>query len=295
MIDNPYLPFDTVVIAGGTHGNERTGVALVAHWRQTPAEVKRTGFTTRLLLANPEAARRNRRFIDRDLNRSFLLREGGQDYESGRAREIAAWMKQVGGRTFAIDLHTSTARMGITLITNSAPVNLALAAAVQDVLAEARIYCFAEGDRIDSCLRAAADGGIGVEIGPIPQGLLRHDALAVTREVVQRLLDAVEDFNRNGLRIPEGDRPVYLHDRNVAYPEVPPNARPAFVHRELEGRDYRPLTSGRPIFQDLGGRTWFYEDAATRFPVFINEAAYYQENVAFSLTRRVSLASLAAF
>ena len=66
-------PFDTVFIAGGTHGNERTGVALVQHWRDNPDEIQRTTFTTRLLLGNPEAIRKNVRFIDRDLNRKQSL------------------------------------------------------------------------------------------------------------------------------------------------------------------------------------------------------------------------------
>ncbi len=298
MIFSPYTPFDTVFVVGGTHGNERTGVTLVQHWLQNPAEVQRETFTTQLLLGNPKAIQKNVRFIDRDLNRSFLSQyvdgETAQTHESGRAREIVATLQSghTGKRTFAIDLHTTTAHMGITLITNTDPVNLAIAADVQKRLPGARIYCFADSHRINSCLRAAADGGIGVEIGPIPQGLVRHDTLEITAEVVQEILQTLETFNHGHFTLPDPHLPVYLHDRHMLYPKMPAGAAPFFIHPALEGRDYQPLVPGQPIFQDLNGRVVCYEGLDTGYPVFINEAAYYYENIAFSLTRKISLESL---
>jgi len=300
MTDTPYTPFDTVFVVGGTHGNERTGVTLVQHWLQNPADVQRQTFTTRLLLGNPEAIRKNVRFIDRDLNRSFLPQhvdgETAEAYENGRARKIAATLQsdRPGKRTFAIDLHTTTAKMGITLITNTDPVNLAIAADAQKRLPGARIYCFADSDRINSCLRAAADGGLGVEIGPIPQGVVRHDTLETTYGVVQEILNTLESFNEGNFAPPDPHLPVYLHDRHMLYPGVPSGAPPVFIHREIEGRDYRPLAPGHPIFQDLNGQVVCYEGVDTTYPVFINEAAYYYENIAFSLTRKMPLASLFA-
>jgi aspartoacylase len=300
MIDTPYIPFDTVFVVGGTHGNERTGVTLVQHWLQNPADVQRQTFTTQLLLGNPEAIQKNIRFIDRDLNRSFLSQyidgETAGAHESARAREIVATLQSghTGKRTFAIDLHTTTAHMGITLITNTDPVNLAIAADVQKRLPGARIYCFADSDRINSCLRAAADGGLGVEIGPIPQGVVRHDTLEITAGVVQEILDTLETFNQGRFAQPDPDLPVYLHDRHMLYPDVPSGAPPVFIHREIEGCDYQPLAPGHPIFQDLNGQVVRYEGVDTIYPVFINEAAYYYENIAFSLTRKIPLESLLA-
>jgi len=293
-----YIPFDTVYLVGGTHGNERTGVSLVQHWAQSPSEIQRETFATRLLLANPQAIEKNIRFIDCDLNRSFLPRlledHSNTAYEVGRAREIVKTFsaERPGKRTFAIDLHTTTARMGITLITNTVPVNLAIAARVRQKMAGVRIYSFDASDRINSCLRAAADGGIGVEIGPIPQGVIRHDTLAITRQVVRQILDAIEAHNRETLTRPDEEVTIYLHDRHVFYPEQPSGATPVFVHQALQGQDYHPLAAGHPIFQNLEGRIWPYEGPSPRYPVFINEAAYYHENIAFSLTRRIALASL---
>lgn len=301
MMKIQHTPFNTVFIAGGTHGNERTGVNLVQHWQHHPDEIQRSTFTTRLLLGNPEAIRKNVRFIDRDLNRSFLPRylenPVAAAYEIRRAREITAWMAAEGGGrpSFAIDLHTSTACMGTTLITTCDPVNLAMAAAVQKDLEGARIYAFADSDRINSCLRAAAHGGLGIEIGPIPQGVLRHDVLDTARAVAQRVLTAIDRFNQGRLEPPDPNLPIYLHEGHMAFPEAPPAAPPVFIHRALESRDYTPLHPGHPIFQDLSGRVWHYDGPETRYPLFINEAAYYHENIAFSLARKIPLASLAAF
>jgi len=301
MTNPSHIPFETVVIAGGTHGNERTGVALVQHWQKHPDEIQGETFFTRTLLSNPEAVRRNIRFVDCDLNRSFLPRhlEGPEAdaYEMTRAREITAWMAagQEGRRTFAVDLHTSTACMGITLITDSAPVNLAIALAVQKGLGGARIYSFPDSDRINSCLRAAAPGGLGIEIGPIPQGVLRHDILDVTRTAVARVLAVLDQFNRGELEPPDPRGTLYRHDRHMAFPATDPDEPPVFIHGDLQGRDYSPLHPGRPIFADLAGHVHNYDGPGVVYPVFINEAAYYHENIAFSLTRKVPLASLDIF
>lgn len=90
--------FRNVAIVGGTHGNERIGVLLAEHWQQQPEPVTRTTFQTKVgslpavdcfyfpsvgnnpripqvLVANPEAVRLNRRFVDVDLNRCFQLTE----------------------------------------------------------------------------------------------------------------------------------------------------------------------------------------------------------------------------
>ncbi len=301
MTDSSPTPFDDVVIAGGTHGNERTGVALVQHWQKNPAEIQGKTFATRILLSNTEAIRRNIRFVDCDLNRSFLPHHLGDPaanaYEIKRAQEITAWMAagQEGRRTFAIDLHTSTACMGTTLITDSAPANLAIALAVQKDLKGARVYSFPDSDRINSCLRAAAPGGLGIEIGPIPQGILRHDILDMTRTAVARVLATLERFNRDELDLPDPQCTLYRHDRHMAFPETSPDGPPAFIHRDLEGRDYMPLHPGQPIFEDLAGQTWYFDSPEVCYPVFINEAAYYYENIAFSLTRKIPLASLDIF
>jgi aspartoacylase len=291
-------PFKTVYIVGGTHGNERTGVMLVQSWQQDARAIQRQAFDTRLLMANPEAVRRNTRFVHQDLNRSFRPSRpsdsspAGHERERARAidRRMAAARER--GSVFVIDLHTSTANMGVTLITDTDPVNLALAAHVQQGDPAIRIYAFPPGDRISTCLRAAADGGFGLEIGPIPQGVVRHDVLQTAERGVKRILDVLEAHNQGALAPADPRTPVYLHDSHQYYPDGDDAAPDAFVHRDLEGRDYRPLDNGTPVFARLNGEVIRYAGPSGRYPVFINEAAYYRERIAFSLTRRVTLGQI---
>ena len=290
--------FKTVYIVGGTHGNERTGVMLVRQWQQDSAPVQRKTFITRLLTANPDAVRCNTRFRHQDLNRSFgPSRQDGaaaENYEIRRAREIRELMaaSRARGRVFAIDLHTTTSNMGVTLITDTAPGNLILAAHVKQRDPMVHIYAFPPGKRIDSCLRTAADGGLGLELGPVPQGVVRHDVLQSAADSVNRILDVLEAYGRGGLRPPDPDTRIYLHAAHVYYPEGRDAADAACVHRDLDGRDYLPLETGMPVFHCLNGETLHFEGPPGCCPVFINEAAYYAEQIAFSLTRPVTLGQL---
>jgi aspartoacylase len=63
----------------------------------------------------------------------------------------------------------------------------------------------------------------------------------------------------------------------------------AFVHPRLQDADYQPLQLGDPIFQSLDGETLVYEGEAPVYPVFVNEAAYYEKAIAFSVTRRETI------
>ncbi len=58
-----------VLIVGGTHGNERTGIQLIRPLQANPQELERSNFKAKTLLANNEAFTQNCRYLDQDLNR----------------------------------------------------------------------------------------------------------------------------------------------------------------------------------------------------------------------------------
>lgn len=64
-----------VLIVGGTHGNELTGVYLLKKFEQCPELIRRPSFETITLLGNPKAVEAGVRYIDKDLNRCFNLQE----------------------------------------------------------------------------------------------------------------------------------------------------------------------------------------------------------------------------
>ena len=86
-------PVRRVAIVGGTHGNELLGVQLIGMLEQRPEETHRPSFETTCVLANPEAVRRNTRYVTTDLNRCFsaeaLAAEVvGDSVEARRAQEL---------------------------------------------------------------------------------------------------------------------------------------------------------------------------------------------------------------
>ncbi|WP_309744318.1 succinylglutamate desuccinylase/aspartoacylase family protein, partial [Chamaesiphon sp. OTE_20_metabat_361] len=86
-------PIEKIAIVGGTHGNELTGVYVVEKLARFPERLAQYSFEVVTLLANPQAVAANRRYVDRDLNRSFdnddLANPALTGYEDSRAKEIA--------------------------------------------------------------------------------------------------------------------------------------------------------------------------------------------------------------
>jgi len=124
-----------VAIVGGTHGNEFTGAYLIKKFETTPEIIKRPSFETLTLLANPQAFQAGKRYIDKDLNRCFtnqVLESSLESvYEENRAKFINKLLGPKGNPQFdfILDLHSSTANMGLTIILlNNHPFNLKLAA-----------------------------------------------------------------------------------------------------------------------------------------------------------------------
>ena len=163
---------ERVAIVGGTHGNELTGVYLVKKFERFPQLLHRESFKCVTLLANPQAVVANRRYIDRDLNRSFdnaeLANVTSVGYEAQRAQEIA---RELANIDLIIDLHSSTAQMGLTILPSSRhPFNLRLAAYLSTLHPDVRI-CYGIGcNSDDPMLRSLSPLGCTIEVGAIAQG-----------------------------------------------------------------------------------------------------------------------------
>ncbi|MCP5265191.1 MAG: aspartoacylase [Burkholderiaceae bacterium] len=280
----------TVAIVGGTHGNEITGPHLLRHWRRQPAEITRASFETRLHLGNPKAFQANRRFIDEDLNRSFasatLAADEPSSYEAARAVVLNQRLGPRGSPAtdFLIDLHTSTSHCGAMLIVLSDDAfSLRLAAYVASRIDVARVHYIPGQDQDPPYLGSVARHCLGVEIGPVPQGVLRYDAFERSRQVVLAALDFVHESNL-GAPIPlPRTLEVYRFRETVALPGEGPY-KDAIVHESLQDRDYAPLHPGDPLLRRLDGSVINYDGDGVRHPVFVNEAAYYANGIAMMLT-----------
>jgi N-acyl-aromatic-L-amino acid amidohydrolase len=194
---------DHVVLCGGTHGNERVGVALVEHWLAHADEVARPTFATKVVLGNPEAVRLNRRYVDEDLNRCFRR---GTEHPAADApptttegRRAASLDAELGPKSrsgalcatdFIIDLHSTTAAMGATLIVDGDGDRLALrvaaAMAGAAAVAEERVRLIGQPAARDKVFSMDSVGrsGLSVEVGPLAHGTLQWRPFAATRNLV---------------------------------------------------------------------------------------------------------------
>jgi hypothetical protein len=64
-------PVRRVAIVGGTHGNERNGVALAQHFIDCPQHIARPSFESIAVIGNPAAVEANQRYVEVDMNRCF--------------------------------------------------------------------------------------------------------------------------------------------------------------------------------------------------------------------------------
>lgn len=298
-------PIEHVAILGGTHGNELTGAWLLERWRREGTPIQRPSFRTHLLLANPKALQQVRRYVDQDLNRSFdagasrtdMARTdrfettpGARNYEQERAAVLQGQLEtfRVIPDGVLIDLHNTTANMGVSLIfVNQSPFNLKLAAWVQKRLPEVRVYLWLDEHLPRRSASSLVERGITVEVGPVANGIVRGDLFWKTERAVECVLDFIAAYNAGEIAFDGSDElELFVHVESVDFPRDERDRIRGFVHEELQDRDYQPLSVGAPLFQTLDGEVIRYQGPEGLCPVFINEAAYYEKRIAFSLTRR---------
>lgn len=285
MKERHSVHIDEVIVVGGTHGNEYLGPYFIRKIEQQGLYQNHT-LKVSTLLANPEAFRQGVRFIDTDLNRSFskdiLKTEAPSGHEQRAAKSLSQQLTASSGiERFIIDLHSTTANMGITLIIrDDQPFNLHAASYVQQNIPEARILISnLDRDQAQS-LTTASQYGLTVEIGPIANAVIRQDLFETTEKVVELLIKFLTlCTTREEPKLPD-EVVVYKVRERTPFPRDARGELTAMIHKELQDRDYRLLESGTPVFRRFDNEDILYT-GEPGYAVFINEAAYYKEDVAF--------------
>lgn len=282
-----------VVIVGGTHGNERIGVYLEKKFSQRPTLVQRSSFSTQVLLGNPKAAAAGVRYIDRDLNRSFerdrLQNLTLTSYEDRQAKQID---REIGPSSRApvdvvVDMHSTTSNSGLTLIIDREEhFQLQLAAYLQQINPLLKVYSTANSGRNKDSLRSLAKFGFCIEVGPVNQGVLNADLFQKTEALVYTILDYLEQYNRNQVSLLNRSLRLYCYLKAIDYPRDEHGEIQAMIHPQLQSKDYQPLHPGDPMFLTFDGETMVYEGTEVVYPMFINEAAYYEKGIALCLTQK---------
>ncbi|MEN9808738.1 MAG: hypothetical protein RLZZ488_305 [Pseudomonadota bacterium] len=286
---------DHVLVSGGTHGNEYTGAFLARHWLQNPEFLRRASFKTIPLLANQRAFSICRRYVERDLNRSFHPSgeiANPEAFELSRARDIELELRKncAGGLPSVIfDLHSTTAQMGLSLVlTNREPFNILLYAYLRSKFPSVNAYLWQEPKSQPGFLNSLSKFGFAIEIGAVANGVLNAEWVFKTADLVSACLDFVEFWNCGELPALPPSVPLYSFLNHVDYPRGDDGLPTAMIHPLLQGRDFQPLKDGDPIFIDFKGREILW-NSGTAWAVFINEAAYYEKGIAFTVTEKIEV------
>lgn len=283
-----------VLIVGGTHGNERTGVQLIRRLRSNPQELERGSFKAETLLANELAIEQNRRYLDQDLNRCFcdsLLKDKPKNREQVRAQEINRLFGPKGANSqtdWIIDLHTTTANMGMTLVVQqNDPLALDMALYVQQQMPGSVIFYEENSTDADPFLCSIAKHGFLIEVGPIAQGLLRWQVFEQTRIALAHVLDFIDLQINGNVPLPSPrEAEVYQFIKKLHLPRDNKGEINGMIHPDLQDKDYHQLSPGEPIFILDSGETLLFEYPEAVHVAFVNEAAYYDQAHGLSLMRK---------
>ena len=286
-------PIRRVAIVGGIHGNEFTGAYLIKKFERFPDQIQRSSFEILTLLGNPKAFDEAKRYIDEDLNRCFLQNKLQDASLSSHEAIQAKTLNQILGpkgnarMDFILDLHSSTANMGLTLIlVNHHPFNLKLAAYLSAINPLVKVYHWAQPGRDNAFLHSLCELGFAIEVGPIAQGTLNAAIFQETETLVHTVLDYLEMLSQGKVLSTENTLTIYQHLSVIDYPKDTQGELKGMIHPQLQGQDYEPLHPGDPMFLTWDGMPIFYQGKSTVWPIFINEAAYYTKGIAMCLTQK---------
>jgi len=316
-----------IFVVGGTHGNEYTGVWVIKALKRAKAKVDEQypSLNINTLLGNPEAHIQNKRFVDEDLNRQFsheiLTKDVGKDdqdlpHETILAREI----DQLIGPKYpnddinpddqthvVVDLHSTTSNMGLTIIVAAGdPIMTRAAAYVREKCEEAgeKVHCLLHThENRDSRPNLSSTGrhGFTIEVGPVPQGVVRHDAVEKTEIALHALLEYLQRYNHDYEGLDRALKAMYEQQSyrvpcfksatairktemsgKIVWDSVPENPNfPAYmVHKDIQDRDFQQIVTGDPLFLTLDGDVINYDGSygSPVYLMFVNEGGYYYES-----------------
>lgn len=284
-----------LLIAGGTHGNELSGVQAVENWLLDSSSIKALAPSVNIKcsLVNELAITRRSRFVDEDLNRQFTLKRLSQlvgpesAHETILAQKLNAEYGPKGqsNTDFIIDIHNTTSNMGPTLIILvNDEFHQQLSRYVSQQMPEAIILVEDYQDYTEyGYFCTLAKRGVMVEVGPQPQSTLKAKAYEQTVKMTEAIVNFIERYNQGAVdELPATD--AYRLVEEIRYP-CKNGRKTAMIHPSLDASDFKCLTQGAPCFVDYAGNTINWEGKDT-YPHFIGEAAYHHLDIAFATSTK---------
>ena len=280
-----------VLLVAGTHGNEINGIFLFEQWEKLPLLINTYGIKTQNVIGNPEAKKAGKRYIHKDLNRSFekesYLNSKSSNFESGRANELVNIYGEGGEKPcqIALDFHTTTSCMGSCLVLyGRRDADLALASLIQNQLG-LPIYLHESDQKQTGFLVESWPCGLVVEIGPIGQGLLNARIISQTKLILETLMEQIHRIENLTFNFPD-KLLIHRHIKSIDFPRDKKGNIDGYVHSLRQSRDWQKLKKNDELFYKFDGEIIRFEEDEPYVPVFINEAAYVEKNIAMSFTKK---------
>ena len=274
------MPIKKVLIFGGTHGNEWTGVYVIKKY----AEKLHSQFPDldlHFIHANPEAFTINKRFKDEDLNRAFqyIHEERPDSYEHQLAVKYKKMIDEE--PCFVVDLHTTTAHMGNTIIiSHPQPLNFQVASLLVEKLKDTRVILSPDPNK--KYLASQSEFGMMIEVGPVANGIIKADALEGTLQLIKEILMGLSRHQH----LTSGELEIFEEIEDVFYPLDDSENINAYIHPDLQDADFIKISGEYKAFRTFTGEDIKLKTNEELYPIFINEAAYYPTKLAFTLCRK---------
>ncbi|MDH5434902.1 MAG: aspartoacylase [Gammaproteobacteria bacterium] len=288
---------NSVVIIGGTHGNEITGVHWLKNWPKNRSYNAFNDLTIETLLSNEAAIKQNKRYLDHDLNRCFKLTDLNDQSANSREQQLAKVINQKYGpkgnpkTDFMIDLHTSTANMQTNLVLIKLDdFHIKLAAFLKKQIPDLVVTSEANLMSDHHFVCSIANKSAVVEVGPVPQGALDGEVYSKTDKAVIKCLEFYQSYQKDGSLDIAEEFEVMSYYEKLYFPLDENGDIAATVHPDLIGKAYPKICSGDPIFRDFQGNDIVYQREDTH-AAFINEAAYYDQKIALCLCNPIVYSS----
>ena len=283
------MNFKKILIVSGTHVNEINPVWAVNQFSKQENTIEKN-IEYKYIIGNPLAYERGCRYIDNDLNRSFNSIKNNLDnsvYEINRANHLIEKYGVNGSEPcqIAIDLHTTTANMGTSIVMyGRREKDFCLAALLQHKFG-LPIYLHEKDNKQSGFLVEAWPCGLVIEIGSVAQNF--HDPKIINRFliIISSLRNEINKLKNNQIKLPK-QIIVHIHQGSIDYPREKNGNINCLIHPERMNQDWKPIKKGDPLFIDIEGKIKTYTGDETIWPVFIGEVAYKEKNIAMSYTKK---------
>ena len=264
-----------------------------------------------------------RRYIDKDLNRCFLFQDLENNtssikraLEEKRAKEIDRLLgpksSPMPATDFIVDVHSTTSNTGVLILCHPRDnLSISLAHQLKKRYCDISIALWNEGDV--ALLPSIARSGITLEVGPVPHSTAVCTLYKLTRSIVWDIMGLIDmhnlTLNQSSSQLAaegysDAVATVFQRYCSLGFPRDGAGNIIGFVHPSLHGipelQNNSCIDHNTCLFELLDGSiltldtckdfcTMEYSIAPEEgyvellYPMFINEAAYYEKDIAMLL------------